>query len=160
MCTAQPLRNMPGAATLTWESSITHKTRKGCFMAPISQRQNDVRKGGSPGSRSSCKEVTELRFASSLLLPSELPATGAAWPSWTQTLQDCKLPGNMGQPEMPGPVYPPIRPCGELQVRSAVSLFWGGPVLGDCWRNRDKQCSGREEETCSHHTRCSHGTLA
>lgn len=106
------------------------KPGRAVLWLPFPRGRMMLRKGGSllkviPVQRSDGAEA----FASSSLCLRGSPPRCCLAPPDSDTCRT-KAPGNMGQPEMPGPVYPPIRPCGSHKGRSAVSLFGGTRVGG------------------------------
>ena len=120
-----------------------HKTRKGCFMAPISQRQNDAQKGRLTCSRSSCKEVTELKFASSALCPPRLPAKVLPGSSWTQTLAGLKRQETWGNQRCLDLCIHPSGLVGSYKGRSQCHFCGGDLCWGTVGAIGDRQCRGR-----------------
>lgn len=119
-----------------WNPLATSQNQEGVFYGSyFPEAETDAQKGRLTCSRSSCKEVTELRFSSSSLCRPRLLAKLLPGSSWTHTLAGLKRKETWGNQRCLDLCVHPSGLVGSYKGGQQCHFF-GGPVLGDCGRNR------------------------
>ena len=121
----------------------TSQNQEGVFYGSyFPEAETDAQKGRLTCSRSSCKEVTELRFASSSLCRPRLPAQLLPGSSWTQTLAGLKRKETWGNQRCLDLCIHPSGLVGSSKGGQQCH-FLGGLCWGTVGAIGDRQCRGR-----------------